>query len=153
MKNIVLITTALILMMGCETGVKNQAKKTVEVPSGIVDKRDVKTVNASIFKTSNNASSSHDASTSSKSGTHKIFSKSAQPGFYLQYAVFQQYRPDKNFLKPLNNSKFNYIVLNKSTKDYVLIGPYKSYNQAHGQIHGVKTYLHKQTFVIQVLRP
>jgi len=150
MKNILLITTALILMMGCETGVKNQAKKTVEVPSGIVDKRDVKTVNSSIFKTSNNASN---ASTTSKGSIHKIFSKSAQPGFYLQYAVFQQYRPDKNFLKPLNSSKFNYIVLNKSTKDYVLIGPYKSYNQAHGQIHGVKTYLHKQTFVIEVLRP
>jgi len=147
MKNIVLITTALIIMMGCETGVSNKTQKVVEVPSGIVDKRDERTLDSSTFSTRSHAS------TSSKDSSHKIFSKSAQPGFYLQYAVFEKYRPDKNFLKPLNKSRFNYIVLNKSTKDYVLIGPYKSYNQAHGQINKVKSQLHKQTFAIQILRP
>ena len=140
MKKALLMVIPLLLMVGCETGVENKAQakeNSTEVASGIID-----------YGVNKNTSTIY-----SKGSSHKIFSKSAQPGFYLQYAVFQKYRPNKAFLKPLNDSAYSFIVLNKSTKDYVLIGPYKSYNEAHSHIKSVKKYLHKQTFVVQVLRP
>ena len=162
MKKILLITSALIFMVGCETGVHNKTHKTVEVPSGIVDKRDVRTLDSSTFATRTHATRTPTTATaykgmvhksSAKAGVHRIYSKSAQPGFYLQYALFEKYRPNKSFLKPLNRSKYNYIVLNKSNRDYVLIGPYKSYKEAHKRINWVKKQFHKQTFVVEVLRP
>lgn len=132
----------LILLLGCETGVKNQNKNDESVISGIVDRRDVSSENHS-----NIIQKSH------KQSSSKIFSKSAQPGYYLQMAVFKKHRPSKEFLAPLDNSSFNYIVLNKYNKDYVLIGPYKSYNSAKSKLALVKSKLKKQTFVVQVLRP
>ena len=139
MKKIVLLTS-LLLIMGCETGVKNKAKVNKEVPSGIVDRNVVE-------KTTPNSSSSH------KSSSNKIFSKSAQPGYYLQAAVFEKSSPNKAFLKPFEISPFGYIVLNHYNKHYVLVGPYKSHNEAKAKINAVKYALHKKTFVVQVARP
>jgi len=139
MRKTTLILGTLILLLGCETGVRNKNAHTTEVPSGIVDKVD-------------NPSYSYNKS-SYKATSSKIFSNSAQPGFYLQMAVFEKFKPNKNFLAPLNRSSFGYIQLEKYGKRYVLIGPYKSYNAAKKQISTVKSQLHKNTFVVQVLRP
>ena len=153
MKKTALITITLLFLFGCETGTSNKAKQTQSEPvSGIVDHG----------ATGKNTSQSEPVSgivdktyskTAQKGSSNKIFSKSAQPGFYLQIAVFEKYRPNKAFLAPIERSSFNYIVLNKYNKDYVLVGPYKSYNEAHSHIASVKKYLHKQSFVVQVLRP
>jgi len=136
MKKTILLSLTMLLFLACETGVKNQKTTHETVKSGIVER-------------------SENAYTYSKStkGPSKIFSKSAQPGFYLQMAVFAKTRPGKEFLRPLERSSFNYIVLNKYSKDYVLIGAYKSYNDAKNKISLVKKTLGKDTFVVQVLRP
>jgi len=139
MKKTILLISTLLLLLACETGAKN--KQTTHQPvvmSGIVERGSYE---------------SFSKQSASKGTPRKIFSKSAQPGFYLQMAVFEKYRPTKAFLKPLDNSRFNYIVLNKYNKDYVLIGAYKSYNEAKKQIASVKSTLGKKTFVVQVLRP
>jgi len=138
MKKTLLLSVTLLLLLACETGVKNQKQIKESVQSGIVERT--------------NSSYSY-ASKTSKQSFPKIFSRSAQPGFYLQMAVFSKYRPSKTFLKPLDHSNFNYIVLNKFHKDYVLIGAYKSYASAKSHIVSVKRALGKQTFVVQVLRP
>ena len=142
MKKLLLLTTALLLIVGCETGVKNQSKTIKEVPSGIVDRNVVE-------------QTSHITKSSSvqKASTKRIFSKSAQPGYYLQIAVFEKSKPSKSFLAPLDKSKFGYIVLTHYNKHYVLIGPYKSYNEAKAQIKSVRYTLHKKSFVVQVVRP
>ena len=149
MKKTLLITITLLFLFGCETGVSNKTKQTKsESISGIVDNNSVaqgEPLSGIVDKTY--------SKTSQKTGSKKIFSKSAQPGFYLQIAVFEKYRPNKAFLAPIEHSSFNYIVLNKYSRDYVLIGPYKSYNEAHSHIGSVKKYLHKDSFVVQVLRP
>ncbi len=149
MKNTALITTALFFLFGCETGISNKTvHKQGESISGIVDHSTAtkgEPLSGIIDKTH--------STTSQKMSSKKIFSKSAQPGFYLQIAVFEKYRPNKAFLAPLEHSSFNYIVLNKYNKDYVLVGPYKSHNEAHSHIGSVKKYLHKSSFVVQVLRP
>ncbi len=149
MKKTALITIALFFLFGCETGVSNKVKHTNnESISGIVDHSTVtkgEPLSGIVDKTHSKISQ--------KGGNNKIFSKSAQPGFYLQIAVFEKYRPNKAFLAPIEHSSFNYIVLNKYNKDYVLIGPYKSYNEARSHIGSVKKYLHKDSFVVQVLRP
>ena len=140
MKKYLLMTTTLLLLLACETGVKNKGKTTEPLLSGIVERTDTP--------------SQHSSKQSySKASTSRIFSKSAQPGYYLQMAIFAKHRPSKAFLKPLDSSSFSYIVLNKSTKDYVLIGPYLSYNAAKSQVASVKNSLGKRTFVVQVLRP
>jgi len=138
MKKTILLSATLLLLLACETGVKNQKQIKESVPSGIVER----TTSLHTY-----------ASKTSKQGFPRIFSKSAQPGFYLQMAMFTKYRPNKAFLRPLERSHFNYIVLNKFHKDYVLIGPYKSYASAKSHITSVKRALGKQTFVVQVLRP
>ena len=142
MKKTLLLSLTALLFIACETGVKNQGTSNDTAPSGIVDR---------VNGTHQNYSSAYQKS--HKSSSAKIFSTSAQPGFYLQMAVFEKYRPDKNFLRPLDHSRFNYIVLNKYNKDYVLIGAYKSHDEAKKQIASVKSSLGKQTFVVQVLRP
>ena len=129
-----------MLFLACETGVKNQSTTNKEVMSGIVNRTD-------------NPTYSYSSNKVSKQSFKRIFSNSAQPGFYLQMAVFTKHRPSKQFLQPLDRSSFDYIVLNKSTTDYVLIGPYKSYNSAKSKVSSVKHSLGKQTFVVQVLRP
>ena len=153
MKKTALITIVLFFLLGCETGVSNKTKQTNdESISGIVDHSTaVKSTNQS--EPLSGIVDKKYSKRLQKGRSNKIFSKSAQPGFYLQIAVFEKYRPSKAFLAPLNNSSFNYIVLNKYNKDYVLVGPYKSYNEAHSHIGSVKKYLHKNSFVVQVLRP
>jgi len=149
---ITIATTTLFLLLGCETGVDNKHKvEQREALSGIIDHSKINARESSIFV--EKGTSTQQKASGGKATGNKIFSKSAQPGFYLQYAVFEKYRPTKAFLRPLKNSSFNYIVLNKYSKDYVLIGPYKSYNEAHSHLGSVKKYLHKQSFVVQVLRP
>ena len=145
MKKMILLSMTLILLLACETGVKNQ-KKTKTLMSGIVDRTDSSS-NSKYISSKTNKQSSY------KTTTKKIFSKSAQPGYYLQMAVFKKYRPSKSFLAPLNKSSLNYIVLNKFNKDYVLIGPYMSHHIAKSKVASVKKILKKQTFVVQVLRP
>jgi len=140
MKKIILFATLLLMLVGCETGAKNKAQEIKEVPSGIVD-RDDEVATATYSKSSNKASS------------NKIFSKSAQPGYYLQFAVFHKNEPNQQFLQPLDNAPFGYILLTHRNKHHVLIGPYKSYNEAKGNISAVQSNLHKKTFVVQVLRP
>ena len=132
----------LFLLLGCETGVNYKENPSEPLKSGIIDRSDGgskyhSNVNQKSYKTSSN----------------KIFSKSAQPGYYLQMAFFKKNRPSKEFLKPLKDSKFSYIVLNKFSTDYVLIGPYLSYNLAKSKMSTVKNSLGKNTFVVQVLRP
>ncbi len=141
MKKYLLMTTLLFGLLACETGVKNQEKKREPLLSGIVERIDVPTTQKSSKQRTTQKSS------------NKIFSKSAQPGYYLQVAVFAKNRPSKAFLRPLDNSVFPYIVLNKFNKDYVLIGPYISYNAAKSKVKAVKKSLGKETFVVQVLRP
>ncbi len=142
MKKTLLLTSTLILLLACETGVKKKNDTNEVVLSGIVDRSATPQKHASGL-----------VSKSQKQSFNKIFSNSAQPGFYLQMAVFEKNRPSKSFLKPLDRSAFNYIVLNKYNKDYVLIGPYKSYNSAKSKVDSVKSTLGKSTFVVQVLRP
>ena len=143
MRKAILLTTLLFLVLGCETGVKNQIHTIKEVPSGIVDR--------------DNSTRTYSSSTSSyktaQSNSKKIFSKSAQPGYYLQFAVFQKNKPSQSFLQPLNDSPFGYIVLTHYNKHHVLIGPYKSYNEAKTNISDIQSNLHKKAFVVQVLRP
>ena len=141
MKKTIVLSITLILLLACETGVKNQKTTNPVVMSGIVERTDTPRQSYS------------SSQKSYKQSSNKIFSKSAQPGFYLQMAVFKKNRPSKSFLQPLDRSNFNYIVLNKSTTDYVLIGPYMSYNSAKSKVASVKNSLGKQTFVVQVLRP
>ena len=154
MKKTALITITLLFLFGCETGVSNKTKQTHSEPlSGIVDHGATAKNSSQREPVSGIVDKKTYSKIAQKGSSNKIFSKSAQPGFYLQIAVFEKYRPNKAFLAPIERSSFNYIVLNKFNKDYVLIGPYKSYNEAHSHIGSVKKYLHKQSFVIQVLRP
>ena len=150
MKKTALMTITLFFLLGCETGVSNKARQTQSEPvSGIVDHGATSKYSSQREPISGIVDKRYSKTGSSK----RIFSKSAQPGFYLQIAVFERYRPNKAFLAPIERSSFNYIVLNKYNKDYVLVGPYKSHNEAHSHIGSVKKYLHKSSFVVQVLRP
>ncbi len=153
MKKTALMTITLLFLFGCETGQSNKTKPTQgESISGIVD-HSATSKNSSQVEAQSGIVDKKYSQSSQKMSSKKIFSKSAQPGFYLQIAVFEKYRPNKAFLAPIEHSPFNYIVLNKYNKDYVLIGPYKSHNEAHSHIANIKKYLHKNSFVVQVLRP
>ena len=146
------MTVTLLVLFGCETGVSNKSKQAQSEPiSGIVDHGATSKYSSQREPVSGIVDKSY--SKTGKGSSKRIFSKSAQPGFYLQIAVFEKYRPNKAFLAPIKRSSFNFIVLNKYSKDYVLVGPYKSYNEAHSHIGSVKKYLHKKSFVVQVLRP
>ncbi len=129
----------IILITGCETGVKNQNEKTTVAPSGIVDKGSVGYVGTQ--KSSGNIK------------VPKIFSNSATPGFYLQVGYFAQSKPNKAYIRRLDNSNFNYTVLDKNGDHYALIGAYYSYNQAKKKMPSVRSALNSKAFVVQVLRP
>ncbi len=138
LKVTILIAT-IALLTGCETGVKNKTEKTTVAPSGIVDKGTSGYVG--------NQKSTGDIK------TPKIFSNSATPGYYLQVGYFEQSKPNQTFMKHLNNSNFNYTVLDKNGDHYALIGAYFSYNQAKSKISSVRSSLNNKAFVVQVLRP
>ncbi len=141
-------TTLLItglLFMGCETGVdvskrttKSNQLEEESVLSGIVDKPTAQIITTKSGK---------------KFSVHKIYSNSAQPGYYLQVAFFEEYKPNSRFENQLQHSGFKYTILNKNDNYYALIGAYKSYNEAHSHIGSVKAKLHKDSFVIHILRP
>jgi hypothetical protein len=130
-----------LLFIGCETGVKqNRTTAIVEevAPSGIVDKP------------------THQIVTTlkgTKVALRKIFSKSAQPGYYLQVGFFKHYKANSLFTKQLDQSGLNYTVLQKNGHFYALIGAYKSYNEAKAETSNINTKLNKKAFVVQVLRP
>jgi len=137
---ITLICTAIAFLTGCETGVKNKSTESTIPPSGIVDKGS----NGYYVGSQQKASSA-----SSK----RIFSNSATPGYYLQVGFFKQAKPNRSFINRLNRSGFNYTVLDKNGNFYALIGPYRSHNHAKAKERAVKSSLHIQAFVVQVLRP
>ena len=135
-----------LLFLGCETGVdvnksttnKADVKQEEPVLSGIVDKPTTQVVNSS---------------SGQKHSIHKIYSSSAQPGYYLQVGFFEKYKPNSSFEKQLQNSDLKYTILNKNGDFYALIGAYKSYNEAHAKISTVKARLHKNSFVVHLLHP
>jgi hypothetical protein len=133
------LCTVVALMSGCETGVKNQGGKTTVAPSGIVDKGSTGYVSSQ--KSSSNIK------------TPRIFSNSATPGYYLQVGYFGQVKPNRSFMNRLNNSNFNYTVLDKNGDHYALVGAYYSYNQAKSKMSSVRRALNNKAFVVQVLRP
>jgi len=133
------LCTVIALMTGCETGVKNQGGKTTVAPSGIVDKGTSGYVSSQ--KSSGNLK------------TSKIFSNSATPGYYVQVGYFGQSKPNHAFMKRLDNSNFNYTILDKNGDHYALVGAYYSYNQAKKKMSAVRSALNNKAFVIQVLRP
>ena len=135
-----------LLFLGCETGVdvnksttnNPNVKQEEPVLSGIVDKPTNQIVNSA---------------SGQKLSIHKIFSNSAQPGYYLQVGFFEKYKPNSSFEKQLQNSELKFTILNKNGNFHVLIGAYKSYNEAHSEISTVKARLHKKSFVVHVLHP
>lgn len=118
-----------LLFLGCETGVRERGNN-----SSVNYKHQTN----NDLRTSTNASS-------------KIFSKSAQPGYYLQVGYFKN-RPSVQFEKSLHQFH-NYTILNKSGRFYALIGPYSSYNEARNNLQKVNSTLQKKSFVVQLLRP
>jgi len=151
MKNNVNYLTSTLLLtgflfLGCETGVdvnksttnNTQVKQEEAVLSGIVDKPTNQVINNT---------------SGQKLSIHKIYSSSAQPGYYLQVGFFEKYKPNSTFEKHLQNSGLKYTILNKNGNFYALLGAYKSYNEAHAHISTVKAKLHKKSFVVHVLRP
>jgi len=137
-----LLLMALFVLSGCETGVKNQEKNNEAVLSGIVDRSAfLKTYEPTVVQKVK------------KKSSNKIFSKTIQPGYYLQYAFFAKNKPNDAFLQPILDAGFSYTVLTKHNGRHVLIGPYISYNRAKSKITPIKSALKKQTFVVQVLRP
>ncbi|SFV70955.1 hypothetical protein MNB_SV-13-625 [hydrothermal vent metagenome] len=149
-KNINYLRTTLILtgllFLGCETGVDvnksttnhKEVKQEEAVLSGIVDKP----MNQVISNSSGQ-----------KLSIKKIYSSSAQPGYYLQVGFFERYKPNSAFEKKLHNSGLKFTILDKNEDFYVLVGAYKSYNEAHSKIHMVNSRLHKKSFVVHLLRP
>jgi len=121
----IVITT--LLFSGCETGVSYHDTKE-----------------GSTGKTN---------SSSTSVSFNKIFSHSAQPGFYLQVGFFKEYQKDSNFEKQLKSSTMPYTILQKNGNFYALIGPYTSYNQAKLKSISIKENFYPKAFIIQVLRP
>ncbi|HHS93335.1 MAG TPA: hypothetical protein ENK82_08300, partial [Campylobacterales bacterium] len=90
MKKILLNLAIVLMLMGCETGVKSQEKSNEAVLSGIIDKNTVSETYPSTI-----------AKTSKQHRSNKIFSKAIQPGYYLQYAFFAKNKPSDSFLQPI----------------------------------------------------
>lgn len=134
-----ILCTAIALLTGCETGVKNKSATNAVTPSGIVDKG------------SNGYIGTQKSSGNIK--TTKIFSNSATPGYYVQVGYYGQEKPNSSFMKRLDNSNLNYIILDKNGDHYALVGAYYSYNQAKSKISSIRSSLNSKAFVVQVLRP
>ena len=135
-----------LLFLGCETGVdvnkpttNTQSQNQEEaVLSGIIDKPHNQVVRSASGK---------------ELSIRKLYSNSAQPGYYLQVGFFEKYKPNTSFEQQLQNSNLEYTILNKNGNYYALVGAYKSYNQAHAEMSTIKTKLHKKSFVVHILRP
>jgi len=139
LKTTLVIST--LLFIGCETGVRHKGSSTTvqeTTQSGIVDKPTHQTITTADGK---------------KVAFKKIFSNSAQPGFYLQVGFFQEYKPNDAFINQLKKTGLHYTILAKNGNFYALIGAYKSYNEAKTHTSAVKSHLHKQPFVVEVLHP
>jgi hypothetical protein len=135
-----------LLFLGCETGVdvnrpivNSQSQNQEEaVLSGIIDKPH----NQLVTNTSGQ-----------KLSIRKLYSTSAQPGYYLQVGFFEKYKPNTTFEQQLQKSNLDYTILNKNGNYYALVGAYKSYNKAHAEMSIIKSKLHKKSFVVHVVRP
>ena len=137
---------AMLLLSACETGMKNKKVEEIEAPSGIVDK-----VDNHYASTSDTLYSS--SSSIKKSATHRIFSNSATPGYYVQVGFFRNNKPNATFMRRIGQTALPYTILLKNGNHYALIGPYKSLNQAKNKISSIKSTLARKPFVIEVLRP
>lgn len=147
-KNISYLRASLVLagllFIGCETGVDVKSKNSKleeqnsDLVSGIVTKPTSQIITTKSGK---------------KVSVHQIYSNAAQPGYYLQIAYFEEYKPNDKLEKQIKNSGFKYTVLNKNDNYYMLIGAYKSYNEAYAHKASVRAKLHINSFVVDVLRP
>jgi len=130
-----------LFFIGCETGVQHKSSSRAvqeTTQSGIVDKPTHQTITTA---------------NGTKVAFKKIFSNSAQPGFYLQVGFFQEYKPNDSFMQQLKRTGLHYTILAKNGNFHALIGAYKSYNEAKSHASTVKSKLHKQPFVVEILHP
>ena len=136
------LLTAIVFLMGCETGVKNKPTQNVEAESGIVNNSQIDADNQTTYFAQKSTSS-----------IKKIFSNSGTPGYYLQVGFFKHQKPNSTFIDRLKSSNLNYTILEKGGNYHALIGAYISYNQAKSRESTVKSVLKQDSFVVQVLRP
>ncbi len=138
-KTILLITT--LMFIGCETGVKNKKNSDKKLEesgkSGIVldSKRGYKPY---IPKSSE---------------IKKIFSNSGTPGYYIQVGYFKERKPTSEFLNRMKFSQLPYISLKKGQGEYILIGPYISYNRANEILGSAREFVTPTAFIVKLVRP
>ena len=136
-KNLALILTA-GLLLGCETGTSNTGPvgSSYKTDSGIVSQN-----------------KNYKPYTPKDSQMNKIYTSSGTPGYYIQVGYFGEHRPNADIINRLKFSDLPYEIVKKSKKNYLLVGPYTSYNKAREIKGSAKEYVTEDAFIVKVLRP
>ena len=149
MKNLrrTILLTTVVFFIGCETGMSNKGTTDTnpsnKIESGIVTRGTPERYSKT--------------STPKASEIRKIFSNSGTPGYYVQVGYFVNKKPNREFINRMQYSQLPYTLLkkNKNGQDnyHALVGPYRSYNQAHKMIGSAKEFVSASAFIIKVVRP
>jgi hypothetical protein len=87
----------------------------------------------------------------------KLFSNSTTPGYYIQVGYFENREPNSEFINRMKYSQLSYTIMKKYSHGknnyYALIGPYRSYNQAHEMVGSAKEFVTTSAFIVNVVRP
>ncbi len=126
------------LLLGCETGTNNKA------PAGSAYQRD-----SGIVSQNKN----YKPHTPKDSQMNKIYTSSGTPGYYIQVGYFGEHRPNDDIINRLKFADLPYEIIKKSRKNYLLVGPYTSYNKAREIKGSAKEYVTEDAFIVKVLRP
>jgi len=89
--------------------------------------------------------------TSKKSApNHKHQAKHINRGYFVQVGSFKK-NPSSHFLSLIKKNGFSYHIThpNKSGVKKLLIGPYKTKNNAHRACSTIRTRIHKSAFVVK----
>ena len=124
------------LLLGCETGTKNKAPVGSSVESGIVSQNQ-----------------NYKPHTPKDAQMNKIFTTAGTPGYYIQVGYFGTHNPNSDIINRLKYANLPYEVIKKSTKSYLLVGPYTSYNKAREIKGSAKEYITVDAFIVKVVRP
>ncbi|MCK5855004.1 MAG: SPOR domain-containing protein [Sulfurovaceae bacterium] len=133
-----ILLVGVTFFLGCETGTSNKAPVDTsgKIDSGIV---------------SQNAN--YKPHTPKEGEMNKIFTTSGTPGYYIQVGYFSTQNPNSDIINRLKYASLPYVVIKKSSKNYLLVGAYASYNKAREMKGIARERVTEGAFIVKVVRP
>lgn len=131
--------------------VANEVKKPQEIQKNEVKNTEiVKPKEEKPKVQTNTATTPSDSFKDIKTNDPKLQGSEATTGFYIQVGSFSKFSPNKQLLDTITQSSFDYRMQKAGDNNRLLIGPFKTRQEAKDKLNEVKDRINKDAFIKEI---